>query len=179
MLAAWSREGACPVKVTQPWEAETPHRPAHLRTLWLGILGVPALTWLTPPPRGASPRRGRSRAAPPHTGAARARCFQASAPPRPPGIWIRPGRGGAALLKGPCHSWALVPKASPPLDTATYNSVSESSQEGFRPFQLSFLRDSGLPGSDRGWGLQSHLRPGWTSAGQITGCSSCRTAQGQ
>lgn len=179
MLAAWSREGACPVKVTQPREAETPHRPAHLRALRLGVPGVPALTWLTPPPRGASPRRGRSRAAPPHTGAARACCFQAAAPPRPPGIWIRPGRGGAALLKGPCLSRAIGPKAAPPHPhRPTFNSASGSSQEGFRPFQLSFLHDSGLPGSDSGWGLQSHLRPGWTSASQITGCSSCGTAQG-
>lgn len=114
VLAAWSREGAWPVKVTQPWEEEAPPRPAHLRAPWTGVLGGPRAHLAHPPPRGASPRRGRSRAAPPHTGAARARCIPAPAPPRPPGIRIRPGRGGAALLKGTCLSRPLGPEAARP-----------------------------------------------------------------
>lgn len=66
MLAAWSREGACPVKVTQPWEAETPHRPAHLRALWLGVLGGPRAHLAHPAAPGsiapAGPEPGRAAA---------------------------------------------------------------------------------------------------------------------
>lgn len=129
-----------------------------------------------PAAAGSIAPAGPSRAAPPHTGAARARRIPAPAPPRPPGIRIRPGRGGAALLKGPSLVRALASEPGP--DTLrTFDSEPRSSPEGFGPLQKSSLGDSGLRGSDRGRELQSHLRLGWISAGQITGCSSSRMAR--
>lgn len=77
-----------------------------------GVLGVPALTWLIPRLRGASPRRGpepgraRRREAPPEPQLDLSRAAASSSPPSPPrlpGIRMRPGGGGrgCALLKGP------------------------------------------------------------------------------